>query len=157
MGFSWSLYFCQAIVVRQVLEAGADLDLLIRDRHNIAFLDNAKLAYAVYVDNVCVVSTDAEKALDFARLVHQRLESVGLKCHRAESRGLHLHRASVQSSDQSDPGEAYSRLGPIGPYVMLVVYRECPESSWRGFLGTSRGRLFFGERHFPSPTLVIGT
>ena len=84
MGFSWSLYFCQALIEARVIASGVESCHFIRDRHTLPTLLPGHIFCAVYVDNVCMISTEAGLARKAAEAAFQCLESVGLKCHDVE-------------------------------------------------------------------------
>ena len=47
MGFSWSLYFCQALVESRVVVSGVDESHLMRDRHILPVLGQGDIFSAV--------------------------------------------------------------------------------------------------------------
>ena len=62
MGFSWSLYFCQRLVENVVLAAGFSVRQFVYDRQRAPPVAGGEVAFAVYVDGVGALSSDAALA-----------------------------------------------------------------------------------------------
>ena len=55
MGWSWSLYFCQAPVLQSALDSGLTEEQIVRDRHASPVISKDSTHGAVYVDNGSIV------------------------------------------------------------------------------------------------------
>ncbi|CAK0847575.1 unnamed protein product, partial [Prorocentrum cordatum] len=86
MGWTWSLYFCQCMVMAGVQAAGFALSDSIQDRRAAPSVARRNRA-AVYVDGVAVVGLEADLATSDCERVAAKLEALGLKCKSVEAAG----------------------------------------------------------------------
>ncbi|CAK0839371.1 unnamed protein product, partial [Prorocentrum cordatum] len=86
MGWTWSLYFCQCMVMAGVQAAGFALSDFIQDRRAApSVTDRSRVA--VYVDGVAVVGLEANLVTSDCERVAAKLEALGLKCKGVEAAG----------------------------------------------------------------------
>ncbi len=79
MGWTWSLFFCQALVVAQVLAAGVSEDRFFEDRKAAPKIDETPGA-AVCVDGVAALGCDPSAVDETIHRVHDQLEASNLRC-----------------------------------------------------------------------------
>jgi hypothetical protein len=142
MGFTWSLYFCQALIEARVVASGVDSCHFIRDRHTLPTLLPGQVFCAVYVDNVCMISTEAGLARKAAEAAFTCLESVGLKCHDVEQSedntiftGLCFDHKRRRISIKRDRAWTLYKALDLPPKHLV-----CRDIKWRSFWGILLGR-----------------
>ncbi|CAK0789220.1 unnamed protein product, partial [Prorocentrum cordatum] len=86
MGWTWSLYFCQCMVMAGVQAAGFALSDFIQDRRAAPSVTDRNRV-AVYVDGVAVVGLGADLVTSDCERVAAKLEALGLKCKGVEAAG----------------------------------------------------------------------
>ncbi|CAK0791906.1 unnamed protein product, partial [Prorocentrum cordatum] len=86
MGWTWSLYFCQCMVMAGVQAAGFALSDFIQDRRAAPSVTDRNRV-AVYVDGVAVVGLEANLVTSDCERVAAKLEALGLKCKGVEAAG----------------------------------------------------------------------
>ena len=156
MGFSWSLYFCQALIEARVIASGVESCHFIRDRHTLPTLLPGHIFCAVYVDNVCMISTEAGLARKAAEAAFQCLESVGLKCHDVEQSeeetiftGLSFdHKRRRISIKRNRAWTLYKALDFARKQPRMTGHQM--EKLW----GTLLGQRLFGEKRCVSQQFV---
>ncbi|CAK0806131.1 unnamed protein product, partial [Prorocentrum cordatum] len=83
-GWSWSLYFCQALVVSQVVAAGIRANRIIQDRCVVPDVSETA-GVAVCVDGVAAIGCAPVSVSTTIEQVHQHLEASHLKCKGVQS------------------------------------------------------------------------
>ncbi|CAK0837915.1 unnamed protein product, partial [Prorocentrum cordatum] len=147
MGWSWSLYFCQAPVVSQVVAAGISASRIIQDRCVVPDVSETA-GVAVYVDGVAAIGCDPASVSATIEQVHQRLEASHLKCKGVHSdpwdqkfTGLNFDfetgRISVSKGrvwrlrlallEVAERGycSGDDMLSPLGHYTWAAILRRC--------------------------------
>ncbi|CAK0817364.1 unnamed protein product [Prorocentrum cordatum] len=84
IGWSWSLYFCQALAVHQVVAAGIRANRIIQDRRVVPDVSETA-GVAVHVDGAAAIGCDPVSVSTTIEQVHQHLEASHLKCKGAQS------------------------------------------------------------------------
>eukprot|EP00959_Pyramimonas_sp_CCMP1952_P056460 1178956-Pyramimonas_sp.AAC.1 len=105
MGWSWALYFCQAMVTASALRAGVPPSAFLLDKKQAPDVTGDGFGTAIYVDNAGVVGTDDDVVRGMARRLYAQLAADGLQCKElehglpeAQFTGMTLDRASGRIS-----------------------------------------------------------
>lgn len=152
MGWSWALFFCQAVVAAGMRLAGAEESDHILDRAGTQVVSELNVKHALYVDNFAAISGDARAAKEIATAARGILEA----------HGLGATRPPRPSASASTPGwhsrtgaTSYASLtGASGAFALhsstLARSPRSRASSCRASWDTSPGLRCYAGRRFAS-------
>ncbi|CAK0825147.1 unnamed protein product, partial [Prorocentrum cordatum] len=105
VGWSWALYFCQAMATASALRAGVPTEAFLLDKKHAPDITGDKFGTAIYVNNAGVIGTCDDVVRDMARKLYAQLAADGLQrkelehgSPEAQFTGMALDRASGRIS-----------------------------------------------------------